>query len=123
MSDEYDIKDHLPQQMEIFLNGLSSGNIEILETVKDNIMDIYRNINEDKIIMSIETWDKKKQDKIQEIWNKALESVKTIAETKNKEELFIDIDEIKNDVLASLNSLERNYWNSIRSLLLKNMVE
>lgn len=123
MSDEYDVSDHLPQQIEFFLNGLSSGNVEVLETTKNNIMDIFRNMDEDNVVLSIEDWDKKKQDKVKDIWEKALESVKTVAQTKNKEELFIDIEEIKKDVADALYSLEREYWNSIRSLLLKNAMK
>jgi len=123
MTDEYDISDHLPQQIEYFLNGLSSGNIEVLETTKNNIMDIFRNMDEDGVVLSIESWDKKKNDKIKDIWEKALESIKTVAETKNKEELFIDIDEIKKDVAIALNTLENEYWNSIRALLLKNVTK
>lgn len=121
--EKYDLRMHLGQQLEFFLNGYTSGNLDVLERAKRTIMDLYKNMDDDDVIGAIEAWDKEKQSEITKLWDKARESIKTIATTKKGEELFIDIDEIKKDVLVALNELEVEYLDSIRDLLLKNVSE
>lgn len=118
---EYDIKEHLGQQVEYFLNGFTGGDVGVMERAKNTILDIYKNMDDNSIVLSISDWDKKKQLEINKLWDKALEGIKTIAESKDKEELFVDIEEIRNDVIQALNQLEVDYWDSIRKLLLKNV--
>lgn len=120
---EYDIKNHLGQQIENFLNAFAGADVAAMERIKRTIMDIYHNTDDGSIVISIKEWDKRKQDEIQKLWDKASESLRTIATTKKKEELFIDVDEMKNDIVRSLNELESDYWESVRGLFLKSVKE
>lgn len=120
---EYDIKNHLGQQIENFLNAFAGADVPAMERIKGTIMDIYNQVDDGTVVMSIRSWDKKKQEEIQRIWAKAQESLKTIATAKNNEKLFIDIDEMKNDAVKALNEIESSYWTSIRGLFLKSVKE
>lgn len=118
---EYDVKEHLGQQVEFFLNGFTGGDVGVMTRAKNTILDIYKNVDDNSIVLSVEDWDRKKQAEIDKLWKKALDAIKTLAESKDKEDIFIDIEEIRNDVLQALNQLEVDYWDSIRKLLLKNV--
>lgn len=120
---EYDIKTHLGQQIENFLNAFAGADVQAMERIKKTIMDIYKNTDDVSILLAVQNWDKKRQDEVGKIWMKAKEGLKTIASTKNNEELFIDVDEIKNDIIKALNMLESEYWDSIRGLFLKSVKE
>ena len=119
----YDIKIHLGQQMENFLTAFANADVVAMERIKGIIMDIFKNTDEESILLSVHNWDKKRQDEIQKVWNKALETVKTIAGAKKNEELLIDLDVMKRDTVQALNELENDYWVSIRGLFLKNVKE
>jgi len=120
---EYDIKAHLGQQIENFLNAFANADVQAMERTKQNIVDIFSKSDNELVISSITDWDKKRQDEVQKVWTKASGALKTIAETKKNEQLFIDVDEIKNDVVGALNELEGDYWSSIRGLFLKSVKE
>lgn len=118
---EYDIKNHLAQQIENFLNAFAGADVQAMERIKRNILDIYKNSDSLEVVTNINGWDKKKQENITKLYQKAQESIKTLLETKNSEELFIDLDEIRNDLVNSFNELESDYWEGMRSLFLKTL--
>jgi hypothetical protein len=121
---EYDIKTHLGQQIENFLNAYAGADAAAMERIKRTIIDIYKNTPDDgNLIISIRGYDKRKQDELDKIKNKALDAMKTITQAKNLDELFIDLEEIKNDTIRALNLLETDYWDSLRGLFLKNIKE
>ena len=115
---EYDIETHVAQQIENFLNGYDAADIGIMERSKSNFKAIMETANKDKVVGSIDTWDKKKIDEMEKIWKKATEASKLITVTKKGEELFVDVEEIKQDLANSFNLLEGEYWDSIRGLML-----
>jgi len=115
---EYDKKIHLAQQIEFFLNGFASGDSVALERVLSNIKDI---LDDTDVAKKIDLIDKNKANKINDIKQKAVESLKTLVETKNSDELFIDIEEIFRDTETALNTLEIDYWEKIREYILKSV--
>ena len=114
----YDINIHLPQQIENFLNIIASPKPDVnqLERIKQNIINL---IDDSDFQVDMNSFEKTRQSKTKELINKAIESVKTIASSKNTEELFIDIDEIRNDVTNALNVVESDYWTNIESYMIK----
>ena len=117
----YDINVHIGQQIENFLNGYAAADAGAMERVKNNLMDIYKNNKDEKIIEAIKLWDDKKKTEIAKIWTKANEAIRTMATSKKDEQMFIDIKEIETDVVQALNILEGEYWDSIRNLMLKSV--
>lgn len=117
----YDINVHVGQQIENFLNSYAAADAGAMERVKNNLMDIYKNKKDDKIIEAIKLWDDKKKTEIAKIWTKANEAIRTMAISKKDEHMFIDIKEIETDVVQALNMLEGEYWDSIRGLMLKSV--
>ena len=115
---EYDIETHVAQQIENFLNGYNAADIGTMERSKSNFKAIMKEAKKDKVIDSFNTWDKKKLDEMERIWKKATEAIKLITVTKKGEELFVDVEEIKQDLANSFNLLEGEYWDSIRGLML-----
>jgi len=114
----YDVEGHVAQQIENFLNGYGAGDIGIMERSKSNFKAIMETAKKDKIVGSLNTWDKKKLDEMERIWKKATDALKTITVSKKDEPLFVDIEEIKQDLANSFNLLEGEYWDSIRGLML-----
>jgi len=117
----YDISVHIGQQVENLLNGYAAGDAGAMERAKNNLLDIFKNEGKQSIVEAIEKWDKDKQTEIGKIWQKANESIRTMAVSKKDEGMFIDIKEIEGDVIRGLNELEAEYWDSIRNLFLKNL--
>jgi len=121
MKEAYDITIHLAGQIENFLNSYNAADIAAMSRVKENFKDICKNSELKTIVKQIEEWDKNKNTEINKIYKKAQTAIKTIMETKNGEELFIDLEEIKNDIVNNLNQLEKQYWDHIRNLMLESV--
>jgi len=119
----YDISVHLGQQMENFLNAYAAGEVEAMERTKSNIKDIMKNSDMKDVLDNIDKWDNKKNSEITKIIKKAREALKEIASDENKKDIFIDVEEIKNDTIEALSTLEGEYWDSIRNLILKSVNE
>jgi len=119
----YDVSVHLGQQMENFLNAYASGDVEAMERTKSNIKDIMKNTGMKNIIDNIEQWDNKKNEEIVKIIAKARDALKEIASKEAKDDIFIDIEEIKKDTVEALSTLEGEYWDSIKNLILKSINE
>ena len=117
----YEINVHIGQQIENFLNGYAAADAGAMERVKNNLMDIYKNSDDIDVVTAIKEWDNKKKIEITKIWTKANEAIRTMTVAKKDEAMFIDIKEIETDVIQALNMLEGEYWDSIRSLVLKSV--
>jgi len=115
----YDVKVHLGQQVENFLNGYAAGDKAILQRSITNISSIFEETGDASFKTAMEKMDKTRKDELQKIWNKAKDAMKLLADTKEGDAIFIDVEEIKQDVVDSLAKLETNYWDSIRGLLLR----
>ena len=116
----YDIEVHIGQQVENFLNSYAAADAGAMERVKNNLLDIYKTNNDIDLVTAIKEWDTKKKAEIAKIWTKANEAIKVMAIAKKDEQMFLDIKKIETDLIQALNTLEGEYWDSIRGLILKN---
>lgn len=114
----YDVEGHVAQQIENFLNGYDAADIGMMERSKSSFKAIMETAKKNKVTDNMDSWDKKKLEEIDKIWKKATEALKLITTTKKGEELFVDIEEIKQDLASAFNVLEGEYWDSIRGLML-----
>lgn len=114
----YDIEGHIAQQIENFLNGYGAADIGMMERSKSSFKAIMETAKKENVVGSFDKWDKKKLEEMDKIWKKATEAIKLITVTKKGEELFVDIEEIKQDLANAFNLLEGEYWDSIRNLML-----
>ena len=122
----YDTRMHLMSQVELFLNFYSSGDVAGLVRSRDVILDIFCKEGDLVLKKNVESWDKDKEaEKIQlfkqsikKIYDKADEAYRTISSAESGEELFVDVQEIQQDLVSSLGLLERDYWESVRSSIL-----
>lgn len=118
----YDIKTHLGQQMENFLNAFAGADVEGMLRIKETIMDIFKNCDEhENTVSTVESWDKEKIKEIQKILEAGKETGKQINDVKNIDEYFIMLENMRNIVTRQLGELEGEYWSRLRSYLLKNV--
>jgi len=72
-------------------------------------------IKDTKFKNDLDDYDKMRKDQLAKLSYKAIESIKTLIENhKNFNELYIDIEEIKNDLLVAMESVEKDYWKHIK---------
>lgn len=109
---KYDIKVHLPQQMENFLNAFAQGDADLMTRIKKNLEDLIQDKTFQK---DIGDYDRNRQKKLDELMKKALDGVKTAVQADKLDEIYIDIEEIKNDLNAALVGIESEYWNNVRT--------
>ena len=112
---KYDMNAHLPQQVENLLNGFAQGDAALLERIKTNIKDI---VQDKTFLKDMDDYDKRKLEKITELMNKAKDAIKTMVETKNPDELFVDAQGILNDLTTALGTIEGEYWDTIKSYVI-----
>lgn len=111
---KYDTTVHLPSQIDALINNFQKADIPGMERSLDNIKII---IKDKKFREALNDYQLKKLNKIDELQKKAVIAVKTIKDSKSFSELFIDIDEIKNDFIQAIEGLERDYWNNIKEFI------
>ena len=107
----YDVSMHIPSQIEALIQSFQKADIPGMERSLDNIKTLVKDKKFKQILSDYET---NKKTKIDEILFKSLQAAKTIAEAKTFSDLYIDVEEIKNDCMAALEALEREYWNDIK---------
>lgn len=120
---DYDIKVHLGQQIENFLNGFAAGDAMVLDRTLSNIRDIVNKAGNTEFIGNLKEWDTKKTQETNKIFNKARDALKVLTESKDGADLFVDVEEIKADTMKAFNDLETKYWEAIRELVINNAFE
>jgi hypothetical protein len=118
----YEIKIHLGQQMENFLNAFAGADVEGMHRVKETLVDICKNIDEpeyETAVTTIAGWDREKLKEIEKIRVKAVEDSKKIAETKTLDELSYTMELLRNNLTQALGELEGEYWSRIKSFFVK----
>lgn len=119
---EYDISVHIGQQIENFLNGYAAGDVGIMERTKSNMKELLDKSGLKQIVETLDKWDIEKPKELEKIIKKAKDALKVIAEN-NDSDLFIDLEEIKQDTINAINELEGKYWNRVRELILESVNE
>ena len=113
---KYDLNIHIPQQLESFLNAWGNGDADSMARIKKNMDDL---IKDETFQKDIKDYDSNRQKKLDELMKKALDGVKTAAQAEKLDEIYIDIEEIKNDLNEALAGIESEYWNSIRTYIVE----
>ena len=117
---EYDTKVHIAQQVENFMNSFAAGDINALNRTLSNLEELIKdNGFKEKINAANDT----KTKEVKDILTKAKDGIKEITSSDDTDTLFIDIDEIRNDLNKVLGELETDYWTSIRKYVLEALNE
>lgn len=111
----YDKKVHIPQRLETFLQGFEAGNKDALERTISNLKDL---LDDDMFSEKLNNIDNARNEKIDNVKKKALDSLKTILESKETDDLFIDVNEIFTDLQSTINEIEEGYWEKVRDYVL-----
>lgn len=119
---EYDISVHIGQQIENFLNGYAAGDVGIMERTKSNMKELLDKSGLKQIVETLDKWDIEKPKELEKIIKKAKDALKAVTEN-NDNDLFIDLEEIKQDTINAINELEGKYWNRVRELILESVNE
>lgn len=111
---KYDVSGHLPSQIDGLIQGFQKADIPLMERSLDNIRNL---VKDSKLKDALDGYKNARLDKVAELEKKALDAAKTIRESKTFSDLYIDLEEIKNDLLAALEQMEREYWNTVKELI------
>jgi len=111
---KYDLNIHLPAQLEGLMLSFQKADIPTLERSLSNIKNL---IKDQKFQSDIKEYEKKRVEEIDRLTKKAYDAVKTIDNAKDFGELYVDIEEIKNDLIASVDLIEQEYWNHIKEYI------
>ena len=111
---KYDISTHLPSQIEGIMIAFQKADIPLLERSLNNIKNL---VKDDKFHKDIKDYQDKRVNKIEELTNKAFDAAKTINDAKSFSELYIDIEEIKNDLITAIETIEQDYWDHIKEYI------
>ena len=112
---EYDINIHLPSQVENFMNAFAKGDSVGLERIKKNIMVLIPNGSFHK---DVSDYELKRHERINELMNKAIESVKNKATTVKGEKAIVDIQMVLKQLEMDLNGVEGDYWSTINEYMI-----
>lgn len=122
----YEIKAHLGQQMENFLNAFAGADVEGMLRIKEIFVDLYKNINEpeyETAVSTINGWDKEKLSEIEKIRVKLVEASKKLADTKTLGEFFFNMDRLRESATQAVGELEGEYWSRMKSFFVKTMTK
>ena len=111
---KYDINIHLPAQVEGLMNSFQKADVAALERSFNNIKNL---IKDEKFHNDIKDYQEKRMKKIDELSKKAFDAAKTINDVKSFSELYVDIEEIKNDLIGSIELVEQDYWDHIKEYI------
>jgi len=122
----YEIKAHLGQQMENFLNAFARADVEGMLRIKEIFVDLYKNINEpeyETAVTTIVRWDKEKLNELEKIRIKIAEDSKKLSDTKTLEEFFFNMDRLRESATQAVGELEGEYWSRMKSFFVKTVTK
>jgi hypothetical protein len=122
----YEIKAHLGQQMENFLNAFAGADVEGMLRIKEIFVDLYKNINEpeyETAVSTINGWDKEKLSEIEKIRIKIVEDSKKLSDTKTLGEFFFNMDRLRESATQAVGELEGEYWSRMKSFFVKTVTK
>jgi hypothetical protein len=122
----YEIKAHLGQQMENFLNAFAGADVEGMLRIKEIFVDLYKNINEpeyETAVSTINGWDKEKLSEIEKIRVKLVEASKKLSDTKTLGEFFFNMDRLRESATQAVGELEGEYWSRMKSFFVKTVTK
>ena len=108
---KYDVSGHTPSRIETLLAGYEKADVELMERSLENLKNI---IKDKKFIKDIEHYDTERHTKIMDIQKKAINAARELLKKDDGSTIFIDIEEIKQDMMRLLEESEKGYWNAIK---------
>lgn len=110
---EYDVKMHLPNQIEQFLNGLTSGDERVINITIGNIKEL---VDDDGFGKKLDNYQKSLDTQLKDIDKNCLQMIKNNAEVKTLDDAVVIINkakveavEIYNEFLAIVKSFILGY--------------
>lgn len=115
---KYDMKIHLPQQMENMMQAFASGDAAALERTKENIKEI---IIDETFQKDIAEYEKKREETIEDIqteaFNNALECVANAQEQKNLGAMLDGINEMFKGINEEISTVDGKFWDNIKTYI------
>ena len=108
---KYDVSMHLPSQVEGLMLAFQKADVPFLERCLNNIVNL---VKDDKFQKDIKEYQERRMKKIEELTSKALDAARTVKDAKSFSELYVDVEEIKNDLVSSIDLVEQDYWDHIK---------
>ena len=119
MSEEYDIKIYLYEQLSIFLNAYTSAKIETMTYATDNFKDICKNSGLLQVVKQLDEWKSYQEAEATKIIKEnAQKTVEKMLQAKNIDEYALALQFAQETITPLLYKLEKEYWDSIRGLML-----
>jgi flagellar hook-basal body complex protein FliE len=110
---EYDVKMHLPNQIEQFLNGLTSGDERVINITIGNIKEL---VDDDGFGKKLDNYQKSLDTQLKDIDKNCLQMIKNNAEVKTLDDAVVIINkakveavEVYNEFLAIVKSFILGY--------------
>ena len=97
---EYDVKMHLPNQIEQFLNGLVSGDERVINITIGNIKEL---VDDDGFSKKIDSYQKSLENQLKDIEIKSLNHIRNTVEVKTLDDAVVILNEAKVDATEIYN--------------------
>jgi glutamine synthetase adenylyltransferase len=121
---KYDTTVHIPSQVDSLLLSFQKADIPAMERALDNIRNLAITEKNKNFKKALDEYKAKKQQSTKRIEEEALAGAKAILQqSKTLNEIFVIIENIKNNVVIALEELERDYWNNIKEITLLHIHE
>lgn len=111
----YDVKMHLPQQIEYMLMAEREGDLDRFEMAINNIKEM---VMENGVAQDIRDYEKERDNSIEEGKENALKELTTALDRKTYEEMLSDINDIEQQRQAVTNEIMLKYMNNVKTYLL-----
>lgn len=116
--ENYDLKMHLPQQIEYYLGCFASGDPAGLKRTLDNIKDL---IKDETLGKPLSDYEEERISKLEEKQKAVLKHVQELIKSENVWEIFQAVEQSKNELVEDMESVEGDYWGTIRTYLIDMM--
>lgn len=117
----YDVKMHLPQQIEYMLAAEREGELDKFEMAVYNLKEMFkmsRSMNYNGVIQDLNDYEKEREGNIEDENKNALERLKTSIEGKTYEEVLNHLQEIEGQREQAINKILLEYMSIVKTYVL-----
>jgi len=111
----YDVKMHLPQQIEYMLAAEREGELDKFEMAVYNLKEMFKN---NGVIQDLNDYEKEREGNIEDENKNALERLKTSIEGKTYEEVLNHLQEIEGQREQAINKILLEYMSIVKTYVL-----
>ena len=113
---DYDMKMHIPQQIENYLQAYASADISTLTRSLENIKDLT---NDPEMQKDLYKYDKEKHKLVTQKMDETCKQIQKAIENKTSEEALIYTGSILEALNTELDVLEQKYWEHVHGYILQ----